>query len=153
MPRFAVCFVAALLVVVLLLTHSASAVIVQMPVTPASVREKDSKFTIKSELRKDGMVHFTITYRLARPQYLVAHFELREGTTTLAQTDTPAYVREGEATFYVAVSAKQLADSKFELSEHAFQDSGGRAIALPGGTIYQLNLPAFAKDAAAADPE
>ena len=73
--------------------------------------------------------------------------------TALAQTDTPAYVREGEATFYVAVSAKQLADSKFELSEHAFQDSGGRAIALPGGTIYQLNLPAFAKDAAAADPE
>jgi hypothetical protein len=153
MPRFTVYSVAALLVVVLLLSNAALAVVVQMPVTPASVGEKDSKFTVKSERRKDGMIHFTVTYRLARPQYLVAHFELREGTTTLAQTDTPAYVREGEATFYVAVSAKQLADSKFEVSEHAFEDSGGRAVALPGGTIYQFNLTAFAKDATAANPE
>src|SRR3954451_10682197 len=136
MPRLFVVRRVVVLVTVLLLSNAASALTVEEPVTPASVKEKDSKFSIKAELRQDGLVHFTITHRLARAQYLVAHFELRDGGTTLVKTDTPAYVREGEATYHVAVSQKQLAESKFEVSEHAFDESGGRPVALPGGTIY-----------------
>jgi hypothetical protein len=50
----------------------------------------------------------------------------------------------------VALSPKHLAHSKFELSESAFGESGRNPVALPGGTIFQIDLEAFGKDAPAA---
>ena len=144
---FARCVAA--LTIVSLLTGSAWALVSDESVTPASVKEKDSKFSVKAEKRDDGLIHFAITYSLPRPQYLVAHFELREGETTLVKSDTPSFVREASATYHVALSAKHLANSKFELSQNAFGESGGHPVAEPGGTIFRINLEAFAKDAAA----
>jgi hypothetical protein len=138
------------LVVVSVLAGRASAVVIQMPVTPASVKEKDSKFSVTAETGKDGLIHFRITYRLPRPQYLVAHFELRDGETAVARTDAPSFAREETATLYIAVSPKQLPGAKFELSEHGFAEAGGQPIPTVGGTIFQIDLQAFGKNAPAA---
>jgi opacity protein-like surface antigen len=136
-------------IAVCLLAASALAVVVQQPVTPASAKEKGSRFSVEAVKSKDGMVHFTITYRLPEPQYLVAHFELRDGQTLLAKTDSPGFVHEDSATYYVAVQGKYLKDSKFELSQNGMSGPVGHSIAEPGGMIFQIDLEAFGKDAAA----
>ena len=149
MRRLVACSIA-LVLCVSLFTARAPASVVTQSVTPASVREKQSKFSVTAEKRDDGLIHFAITCNLPRPQYLVAHFELRDGETTLVKTDTPCFVREASATYHVAVSPKHLGDAKFELSSHEFSESGGQPAALPGGSIYQIDLAAFAKGARAA---
>ena len=146
MPRLVTSLIP-VVVILSLLPHSASALVVQEAVTPASVKKQGSKFSVKAAKREDGLIHFTITYSLPRPQYLVAHFELRDGDTTLVKTDTPSFAREGSATYHVALSLKHLVDSKFELSEHAFGESAGQPVPLPGGTIFQIDLEEFGKDA------
>jgi hypothetical protein len=146
MPRLGA-YSIALVMSLSLLADGASAVVTRESVTPASVKEEGSKFSVKAEKRDDGLIHFAITYSLPRPQYLVAHFELRDGDTTLVKTDTPGFVREATATYHVAVSPKHLADSKFELSWNAFSESGGQPVARPGGAIYQVDLEAFGKNA------
>lgn len=138
-----------MLIAVCLIAGSALAVVTQQSVTPATVKAKDSRVSVEAEKGKDGMIQFTITYRLPRPQYLVAHFELRDGETVLAKTHTPGFVHEDSATYHVAVPEKYLKGSKFKLSENSMDDSGGRPVALPGGTIFQIDLEAFGKDAAA----
>lgn len=138
------------LVVVSILAEKAAAVVTQMSVTPESVNEKGSKFSVAAEKGNDGLIHFTITYRLPEPQYLVAHFELRDGETIVTRTDSPRFAREPSATYYVAVSPKQLGGARFELSQNWFSESGGEPVALPGGTIFQIDLEAFGKNATAA---
>jgi hypothetical protein len=135
------------LVLVSIPAEKASAVVTQTPVTPASIKEAGSKFSVTAAKGKDGLIHFTITYRLPEPQYLVAHFELRDGDKILTRTDTPRFARETSATYYVAVSPNQLADARFELSQNWFSESGGQPVALPGGTIFQIDLQAFGKNA------
>ena len=149
MPRLVAYFIA-LAMTISFFADRAWAVVIEESVTPASVKQAGSKFSVTAEKRDDGLIHFAITYTLPRPQYLVAHFELREGETTLAKTDTASFVREASATYDLALSPKHLADSKFELSENAFGESGGHPVALPGGTIFHINLEAFGKDAPAA---
>jgi hypothetical protein len=149
MPRL-VAYSIALVITISLVADRASAALRQVSVTPATVKEKGGKFSIIAERREDGLIHFRITYRLPRPQYLVAHFELRDDETTLLKTDTPSFVREASATYNVALSPKHLADSTFELSENAFGESGRDPVALPGGTIFQIDLEAIGKGAPAA---
>src|SRR3954466_7628154 len=74
------------------LAAPAGAVVVQVPVTAAYLREHPKAFAIQAEKRDDGLLHFTITHRLDEPRYLVAHFALREGGATVAQTHFPAFV-------------------------------------------------------------
>ena len=146
MPRL-VAYLIALVVTISLFADRAFALVRQEWVTPETVKEKGSKFSIKTERREDGLIHFRVTYRLPRPQYLVAHFELHDHKTTLLKTDTPSFVREASATYNVALSPKRLADSKFELSENAFSESGRNPVAEPGGTIFQIDLEGFGKGA------
>ncbi len=153
MSRLIPCWLAALMACALM-TDRASALVHKESVTPASVQEKDSKFSVTAEKRKDGLIHFAVTYRLPRPQYLVAHFELRDGETSLVKTDTPSFVRESAATFHVALSPKHLANSTFEVSESSFNEPDGQPpVALPGGTIFQIDLEAFGKDVGGAKPD
>jgi hypothetical protein len=149
MPRL-VAYSVALVMTISFFADRAWAVVDQQSVTPASVKVGGSKFSVTAEKRDDGLIHFAITYSLPRPQYLVAHFELRDGETTLVKTDTPSFVRETSATYHLALSSKHLADAKFELSENAFAESGGHPVAEPGGTIFQIDLAAFGKAAPAA---
>ena len=137
------------LIIVTLSAPQAWALVTQESVTPDSIKEKESKFSVTAEIDKDGLIQFTISYRLPRPQYLVAHFELRDGQTVLLRTDTPGFVHEDSATYHVAVAPKQLAEAKFVLSENSIGQAGGRSVALPGGTIFQIDLQAFGKNLAA----
>src|SRR4051794_8878734 len=102
--------------ITLLLAAAAQAVVVEQSVTAASVKEKDSKFSVTAETHDDGLVHFTITYRLSTPEYLVAHLELRDANTIQVKTDTPSFAREPSAIFYLAVHRKRLPDASFHLS-------------------------------------
>ena len=140
----------ATIMTVCLFAGSGLAMVARESVTPASVKEKDSRVSVKAEKQKDGLIEFTITYRLPRPQHLVADFELRDGKTVLAKTNTPGFVHEDSATYHVAVPEKYLKDAKFELSENAMSESGGPPVALPGGTIFQIDLAAFGKEASTA---
>ncbi|MEO6435684.1 MAG: hypothetical protein ABIP55_07965 [Tepidisphaeraceae bacterium] len=135
------------------LAGNASAVVVEELVTPESVKVPDNRFTVAAEKREDGLIQFTITYRLTAPRYLVAHVEVRDGETVVMKSDTPSFVHEDSATYHLALSPKHLAAAKFELSENPFGDSGERLVAMPGGTIYHVRLEAFAKDATAAKAE
>ena len=144
---FACCV--AVLTTIFILTDKARAVVFEETITPASVKEKDSKFSVTAEQGKDGLIHFTITYRVPRTQHVMSHFEMRDGETVLAKSDTGGFVYE-ESTVYVAVSPKYLAGSRFDLSQNSVDDSGGRPVAMPGGAIYHIDLQAFGKDAPAA---
>jgi hypothetical protein len=149
MPRFVPCCITVLLAVSLC-ADSAWAIVIEEPVTPASARVKDGTFSIKAEKGKDGLIHFAITYRLPRTEWLVTDFEVRDGETLLAISHTAAFSHEESASYEVAVSPRYLADAKFDLSSNAVGNSGGRPVALPGGMIYRIKLETFAKDAAAA---
>ena len=121
------------------------AVVVDQAVTPASVKEPDSRFAVKIEKGEDGLVHFTITYRAREPKYLVAHVEVREGEKLVSKTDVPSVVHERSAIFFVAVSPDCVSASRFELAERSFSLSmDGSTIPLPGGIDYQIRLADFA---------
>ena len=45
----------------------------------------------------------------------------------------------------MSATPRLLADTKFELSENAFSESGPNPVAEPGGTIFQIDLQAFGK--------
>lgn len=145
MPSIVGYFIA-VLTIISLLAGRAQAVVIEESVTPASVKEQGGAFSVTAEKGKDGLIHFTIIYRLAQPKYLVAHFQVREDGLTLAETDTPAFVHEQSATYHVAVSPAHLAGAKFDLSENGFANSGGQPVALPGGAIYHIDLGAFGKE-------
>jgi len=146
MPRFVVCCVA-ILMSISLCDGKAWAMVIEESVTPASARVKDDTISVKAEKEKDGLIHFTITYRLPRIEWLVTDFEVRDGETLLASSHTSGFAHEQSASYEVAVLPRYLAGAKFDLSWNAVGDSGGRPVALPGGAIYHIKLEAFAKDA------
>ena len=146
--RLVACLVA--LTMISILTDRGWAVVFEETITPASVKEKESKFSVTAEQGKDGLIHFRITYRLPRTQSIVTNFEVRDGETVLAKSHTVGFVHEESVTYEVAVLPKYLAGSKFDLSQNSVDDSGGRPVALPGGAIYHVDLLAFGKDAPAA---
>jgi hypothetical protein len=141
-PRLIVIFA-----LITMLTRGTSAAVVEVSVTPAYIKKDSRAFSITAEKRQDGLIHLTITHHLTAPRYLVAHFEISDGKTLVMKNDTASFVREDSATYYLAVSPKHLADSKFELRESSFGESGGKPVPSPGGTNYQIKLLEFGKDA------
>jgi hypothetical protein len=133
-----------------LCARRARALVSEESVTPASARVKDGTFAVKAEKVKDGLIHFTITYRLPRTEWLVTDFEVRDGETLVATSHTSGFAHEESATYEVAVSPRYIAGAQFDLSWNAVGDSAGRPVALPGGAIYHINLETFGKDAPAA---
>ena len=129
------------------LIGAASALTVDVPVTPAYVKENPKQFAVVVEKRADGLLHFTITRTVSRPSYLVAHSELREGAKALFQSTACAFVREDSATYFVVVSPERVEDAKFELFDGSFTESDGHATPVVGGTNYQIQLGEFAKTA------
>ena len=58
----------ALMITVCLLAGSALAVVTRQSVTPSTVKSENSRVSIEATKDKDGMIQFTISYRLPRPQ-------------------------------------------------------------------------------------
>lgn len=128
------------------LVDRASAVVVEQQVTPAYVKENPKAFSIKAKKRDDGLIQFTVTRHLARPQYFVASLAVREGSELVAESNSPSFVRNDSATYYVAVLPKHLPESTFELSERSFAEDHGRDLPLPGGVDYKIRLKDFAPE-------
>jgi hypothetical protein len=134
--------------VVVLVSATASAVTIQIEITPDSLKQKGAPaFSVSSEMRKDGLVHFTVIHKLTDPRWLNASLVVQKGDTCVAETHFPAVVREDSITYYLSVSPDFLADSTLELSEHAIGGVGDRQ-ALPsiGGTDYLFRLKKFAPE-------
>jgi hypothetical protein len=136
-----------MLTIVLALTGEASAWTMDVPMTPAYVKENPQKFSIRAEKRDDGLIHFTITYRVPEPRYLVARIEVRDQGSIVLDSSFPAFVREKTINYYIAVSPRQLFNARFELSESGIDDVNGTPIPWVGGTNYQIHLADFAPKA------
>src|SRR5262245_49105696 len=149
MPRSFACSIA-ILMALSLFAERAGAVVVEETLTPPSARVKYDTISVQAKQGEDGPIHFTITYRLRRTEWLVTNFEVRDGETLLATSHTSGFAHEDSITYEVAVSPKYLADAKFDLSSNTVADSGGRPVALPGGAIYHIKLESFAKAVRAA---
>jgi hypothetical protein len=120
----------------------AAALVVEVPVTAASLKEANSPFTVEALAEPDGLTSFTITYRLKSPEYLVGYVELRDGDRVLLRSSSTAFVREDTATYYLSVAPGSLSSTAFELSTRSFT-AGDHPVPLPGGTDYQLKLADF----------
>lgn len=114
-----------------------SALTVAQPVTPAYVREHPKEFSVKVSKGKDGLLAFTLVRTLVEPRYLVAHLAVHHGRKLLATSDTPSFARKHDNTFYFSVSAADVGESTFDLSESGFTESGDNPVPMPGGIIYQ----------------
>ena len=137
------CWTSALLVS-LFLCSAAVAVVVQVRVTRASIKQDPKAFSIEAEARPDGLVHFTITRGMPAERYVVAELTIRNGPTLIARSSVPAFVRERSATYYVSIAPDYLADSTLELSDRTFSDNKPNPLPLPGGTDFVISLKDFA---------
>lgn len=130
--------------VVLGLCASAIGVVIEVPVTPAYLKQEPKSFSIRAESKPDGLVHFTITRPVSSERYVVAELTVRKDSDVVCQSSIPAYVRERSATYYVAIAPQYLPDSTFELSDRTFGGTISNPIPLPGGTDYLIHLKDFA---------
>jgi hypothetical protein len=130
--------------IVFALVGRASAVTVEIPVTPAYLKQKPKEFSIHAEKGDDGLIHFTITRHLSEPRYLVARFMVRDKGAVALDGSFPAFVREKAAKYYLAVSPKQLPNAHFELSDHGIGTVDGTPYGVVGGEDYQIHLADFA---------
>jgi hypothetical protein len=133
--------------IIFVLAGSASAITLDVPVTPAYLTQKPKEFSIRAEKGDDGLVHFTITRHLSEPRYLVARFTVREKGSVVLDGSFPAFAREKAAKYYLAVSPKQLSGAHFELSDHGIGTVNGTPVGEVGGEDYQIRLADFAPKA------
>jgi hypothetical protein len=125
------------------MSRSAMGLTVTTTVSASYVKDHPKEFSVQAEKRDDGLIHFTITHTLDGPRYLVATTEIRIGGKLILQTAACSYAREESATYYLTVAPDQLADTKFELFQGAFAESGRNPAALPGGIDFQIQLADF----------
>jgi hypothetical protein len=140
-------FSVVMLVIILAITGEALALTVDVPVTPAYLKQRPKEFSIRAEKRDDGLIHFTITRHLSEPRHLVARFTVRDKGSIVLDCSFPSFVREKTAKYYLAVSPQQLSNAHIELSESGFNDFNA-ADKLPphpwvGSTDYQIHLADF----------
>src|SRR4051812_48898009 len=121
---------------------SAGAIVVEEAITPAGVRES-KEFSVKVEKKDDGLLHFTIVHKVKAPGYYVSRLTVKHDGKTVAESHTPAFVEEPDATYYVVVAPEYLAESEFELAERSFANSGKQKVPIPGGIDYRMRLRDF----------
>jgi hypothetical protein len=128
------CFIAAIL------SSTALAVSINVPVTPADVREHPKAWSVEVTKGKDGLIHFTIKHNVETRTYHIAHLAVYHQSKLIATSDTPSFGTKGWNTFYFSLSPEDIAASKFELGECYL---GGGDLPAPGTTGYQFKLPDF----------
>src|SRR4051812_18033965 len=106
---------------------AATAIVVEQPITPAAVQES-KEFSVKVEKKDDGLLHFTIVHKVKAPGYYVSRLTVKHDGKTVAESHTPAFVEEPEATYCVVVSPEYVAESEFELAERTFANSGKQKV-------------------------
>jgi predicted short-subunit dehydrogenase-like oxidoreductase (DUF2520 family) len=136
-------FPALLTALLLSLSATAHALTSEQTVTPDYVRSHPDRVSVQSEKNKDGLIAFTVKFRLKQPQYVVAHLSVQNGDQLLARSDTPAFTKNVENTFYFALSEECLASSEFTLGVSHFVASGDEAVPIPGTIEYRFRLADF----------
>lgn len=116
---------------------------IELPLTTDYVREHPNEWTVKVSKQANNQIQFTITRKLSEPKYLVAHFAVSHHGKVIATSDSTAFGRKRDNTFYFSLAPEDLAESKFELSESYFTESGGEAIPMVGSIIHQFRLLDF----------
>jgi hypothetical protein len=119
------------------------ALTVEESLTPDYVKEHPKEWSVNVADGKDGQITFTVIQYLVEPKYLVAHFAAYHGGNLVATSDSPAFGRKRDNTFYFSVARDDLADSKFSLSESVVGGSGDDAVPLPGTIIHHIALKDF----------
>lgn len=144
------------ILVIAALSATALAVVIQGERTP----ENPGDFSVTSEMGEDGLVHFAVTCKVARPCWIKAYLLVRKGETRIVETHFPAVVREDSIeysiTYNFAISPEYLDDSTLELAERGIGYSVNPADErhpLPGtgGTDNVFQLKKFAPSEANAD--
>src|SRR4051812_23028275 len=119
---------------------AAIALTTEQEITPEYVRSHPKEFSVQVARDKNGLIAFTVVFTLSEPRYVVAHLVVRSGDRVLATSDTPAYSKNSENTFYFSVPPECLATSQFTLGGSVFANSGGAAVPLPGTIDYRFRL-------------
>ena len=138
-----IALIAALAVMLSVPCHALTA---DQPVPAAYVRDHPEEWSVKVSKKENGLIQFTIVRFLKEPKYLVAHFVVNHSAQVIAESDSPAFGRKGENTFYFCLTPDDLAESKFDLSESFMKGSGDRAIPIPGTVIHQFRLLDFVSE-------
>jgi hypothetical protein len=122
-----------------------AALTVERQVTPQYLKAHPQEFSLKAEMREDGLVHFTLKRTLPGPKYLVARLILKQDGKKIADVSTPSFGRKDENSFYVALSPAQLAEAEYSLSESSLGGPLTDPVPLPSTTVYKFNLKDFVK--------
>ena len=125
------------------LASTAFALTIYEPVTPAYVRAHPKEWSVKVTEGKDGLIAFTIKHDAARPMYHVAHLAVYHQGKLIATSDTPSFGKKQGNTFYFSLSAEDIAESKFDLSDSVLGGSGDEAVPVPGTVVHQFRLLDF----------
>ena len=130
--------------VVLAFAAEASAVVIEVPVTPAFLKNNPRAFSIKVKKRDDGRIEFTIVRNLSGPRYLVSSLAIRRSSSLVLESRFPSFVRKGAATYYFTVAPEHVVNSDLQISETYFTGADKNPIPLPGGMHYKIQLRDFA---------
>lgn len=101
---------------------------------------------MKVAKKENGLIAFTIVRTLSEPKYLVAHLAVHHVGKLIATSDTPLFGKKQGNTFYFSISAEDVAESKFDLSESGLGSTvnGVKSdIPVVGSNIYQFRLLDF----------
>ncbi len=135
-PIIASCFLA-------IFAAAAFALTVERAVTPEYVRGHPDEFSVDVTQGKDGLINFTIKHNVARPMYHVAHLAIYHQGKLMATIDMPSFGKKQGNTFDFSISADDIAESKFDLSDSALAGTGEDAVPVPGTIIHQFRLLDF----------
>jgi hypothetical protein len=114
-------------------------------VTLAYVHEHPKEWSVKATKKESGLIEFTVVRTLSEPKYLVAHLAVYHAGKLIATSDTPLFAKKGN-TFHFSVSAEDIAESKFDLSESGLGSTvNGVEMDIPvvGSNVYQFRLLDF----------
>ena len=96
-----------------------SALTIDETVTPAYTAEHPRTFSVKAERRNDGLIHFTITYQLSRPTYLVMNSDISAEGHILFQATSMNACKDKSAIYQLAINPTSLASARFALELQA----------------------------------
>jgi hypothetical protein len=130
---------AALALAVLCCAPAAQALTVERKVDAAYLREHPREMSVKVVRAENGLLAFTVTRTLTERRYMVARLVVRDRGRVLAESSTPSYAVKDENRFYFSVSADNLGETTFELSESGL-GGGARPVPIPGTIINQFQL-------------
>jgi len=131
------CFMAAIF------STTGLALTMKWEMTPAYVREHPKEWSIEVAKGKAGLIDFTIKHDVATRMYHVAHLEVYHQGKLIATSDTPSFGKKHDNTFYFSISAEDIAESKFDLSDSALKGAGDDAVPEPGTIVHQFRLLDF----------